>query len=367
MDACDPDQPGSGAARAGPAAGYRRYMRDRDTVLAACSDHVYGAVPPGLPAATALAMAPVAIPGGTLSEWRLAFADGLPPVWLLLALPERRPAPCLVGLNFAGNHLAHRSAGIRVTDRWVINDHGNRADPSERGARAAMWSLETAVARGWAVATACCADFQEDRPDGLGLLRSWQGRWNAGAIAAWAWGLSRLADWLCARPEIDATRLVVCGHSRLGKTALLAGARDPRFAMVIPSQSGTGGVAPSLDPSPGGESVERITSVFPHWFVPGYATQTAIEQHELLATIAPRPVLVTNAADDAWASPAGQWRSLQRAAPAWGVQPPALPPPLRQRLRGPLGWWMREGKHAQTADEIAVWLDAADEALEKLA
>lgn len=320
--------------------------------------HVYGETPPGTMPTAHVAMPTHQIAGGTLGEWRLDLGPGLPSVWVLLALPAGRPAPCLLGLNFQGNHLAHPDPGIRIIDR-----HTTATKPTPRGSGVGAWSIDAALARGWAVATACCGDIQEDRPGGLGLLQAWEGRWSARAIAAWAWGLSRIADWLLTLPEVDPRRLVVAGHSRLGKTALLAGAADPRFAMVIPSQSGTGGVAPSHDPSPGGESVARITTVFPHWFVPAFRTQTAVEQHELLAAIAPRPVLVTNAADDAWASPAGQWRSLRRAAPAWGISLPEEPPPLGERLRGPLGWWMRPGGHSQTPAEVTTWLDAADEAL----
>lgn len=333
-------------------------MASPSSVLAAFATHVYGDVPPGrMPVATP-AMPAQPLAGGSLAEWRLDLGPGLPAVGVLLALPTRRPAPCLVGLNFAGNHLVHAAPAIRITDRYIIDGR-----PSERGSCPGEWSIEAALSRGWAVATACCADIQEDRPDGRGVLEAWKGRHAAGAIAAWAWGLSRIADWLLTLPAIDPRRLVVAGHSRLGKTALLAGASDPRFAMAIPSQSGTGGVAPSRDPSPGGEPVDRICEAFPHWFVPGFRTQTAVEQHELLAAIAPRPVLVSNADDDAWASPPGQWRSLRRAAPAWGLALPEAPPPIGERLRGRLGWWMRPGKHAQTAAEVATWLDAANEAL----
>jgi hypothetical protein len=328
---------------------------------------IYGSVPP-VPLCQAVpACAPIPIDAGSVQEWRLELGPGLPSVWVLVALPHNRPAPCLVGLNFEGNHAAFADPAIRVHDRWMPTGWrgavGNRADASGRGAAAARWPLHLALARGWGVITASYSDIQEDRPAGSGVLQAWQGRHNAGAIAAWSWALSAIASWAARQPEIDAARLVAVGHSRLGKTALLAAAIDQRFAMCIPSQSGTGGVAPNLTPSPEGEGVARITHAFPHWFVPGYGTQTALEQSQLLSLVAPRPLLITNASEDLWADPAGQWRMLRAAAPAWGLSLPADPPPIGVRLPTPLGWWMRPGVHDQTAAEITTWIDAASEAL----
>jgi hypothetical protein len=342
-------------------------ISDRDAILAACAELVYGQTPPPVRPRASVAMQTSTVAGGTIGEWLLEL-PGHGAVHILLATPaQSKPAPCLLGLNFGGNHTILPDPGIRLHDRWlaeyITGDGSNRASPAQRGRMADAWPVHTILARGWSLATACYAELQEDRPDGTGLLRAWSGRYSAAAIAAWSWGLSRIADWLLEQPTIDPHRLVVTGHSRLGKTALLAGASDPRFAMVIPSQSGTGGLALSLDHEPGGESVERITNVFPHWFVPAYRSQTTIEQDRLLACIAPRPVLVSNASDDLWASPAGQWRCMRRAAPAWNLDLPEQPPPVLTRRPGPLGWWMRPGGHAQTSAEIAAWLDAADEAL----
>ena len=166
-------------------------------------------------------------------------------------------------------------------------------------------------------------------------------------------------------------RLAVVGHSRLGKAALAAGAFGDRFAVVMPHQSGCGGAGPSRTNNPKAEPVSRITTAFPHWFAPRFAafgadpTRLPFDQNAVVALCAPRPVLLTNATDDPWANPGGQFAVLKGAAGVYSLYSPdplaadAVPP--EGRLVGSrLGYWVRAGKHSMTPADWDVFLGYAD-------
>ena len=160
--------------------------------------------------------------------------------------------------------------------------------------------------------------------------------------------------------------LPVIGHSRLGKAALWAGVCDPRFPLVISNNSGSGGAA--LFRRRIGERVVHLDGNFPHWFAESFRhyeereNELPVDQHQLLALIAPCAVYVASAEDDKWADPVGEYQALVAAAPAWGeelpVAFPAVDAPLR---RGQLGYHVRSGSHDIREYDWQQYMNFADQ------
>lgn len=323
---------------------------------------------------------------GTLREVELTFGPSeWPKIYLLIAVPNgKTPAACFVGPNFGGNHLLTDHEKVRIPTAWVpanypgVEKGTNKATAAGRGKQADTWPLQQIVDKGYAVATFYCGDIQPDRPNVREGMRATLPMAEGGArgdetatIAWWAWGCHRAADFLVTDKGIDLKRLAVVGHSRLGKTALLAGAFDERFAVVIPHQSGCGGAGPSRSKNPKAEPVKRITTAFPHWFCGHFSAfgdneaKLPFDQHCLVAICAPRPVLFTNAEDDQWANPPGQFDVLTAAAPAYKLygddKPVAAKVPEQGKLSDErLGYFIRAGKHAMTPDDWKVYMQFAD-------
>ncbi len=307
---------------------------------------------------------------------------------LLIYLPHGRPGPvpAFLALNFNGNHTIHPDPGITISERGKLggNGQGTERPVPARGSSSARWPVEKILARGYAVVTACYGDLEPDRVEGWRdgvrfLFNPNPGSTNCpveawGAIGAWAWGLSRAMDYLETDRDIDAQRVALLGHSRLGKTALWAGAQDERFAIVISNDSGCGGAA--LSRRQFGETVERINQAFPHWFCTrfkdyaGREDALPMDQHELIALIAPRPVYVASAAEDLWADPKGEFLSALAAEPVYqllgragmGVREmPAVGEPVGDYI----GYHVRSGKHDVTEYDWEQYLAFADRHLGK--
>lgn len=280
--------------------------------------------------------------------------------------------PVFVALNRCGNQEASSDPRVRGTTAWFGENCGADLDAT-RGVRASHWPIETITAAGYALALIHESEFDPDDDEtdfsnGIhGLLtdeaRDPRLRW--GRIAAWAWGLSRVIDWIAVEPALDASRIAVVGHSRRGKTALLAGALDERIAMVIAHQSGRGGAALTRHRS--GEPLLSLNAVFPSWFddvfptFAGYEDRIPFDQHMLIALSAPRLVLCTDGDADAWADPDGALMAVRAAAPAWALY--GMPGLIEERetpsLDGRLSWHSRPGEHELTELDWDVFLDFA--------
>jgi hypothetical protein len=325
----------------------------------------------------------------TLKEVTIAFGPPeVPRIHLLLVVPNDRkgPAPVFVGMNFCGNHALLKDPAVRLPTIWMYPNYpgvkDNHATDPGRGTQIDVWALEQSIDRGYAVATFYNGDIDPDRADKReGIQRHFlkqgqtkPGPHDWGTIAAWAWGVQRVVDYLLTDKDIDKDRIAVVGHSRLGKTALLAAAFDERIALVIPHQAGCGGTAPSRGKI--GESVKQINDHFPHWFngtfkeFNEHPDRLPFDQHCLVALVAPRPVLFSNAVEDTWANPEGQFQVLRAAEPVYrllgagGLAAQRMPEPGRL-IDSPLGYYIRPGKHSMTAADWKVFLDFADKHLGK--
>jgi len=316
---------------------------------------------------------------GILREVELTFdLPNSPRVYLLLALPKsEKPVAAFLGLNFTGNHTLTKDPKVRIPTAWMYPKGkgavGNKASEADIGTAIDTWSLETVISRGYGVATMYVGELEADRADvreGAFPRPTKPASGSEGAtIVRWVWGLLRTLDYLETVREIDAKRVAVVGHSRLGKTALLAAAMDDRLAMSIPHQAGCGGTAPSRGTV--GESVQRINTVFPHWFDDNFKTfntktdRLPFDQNCLAALVAPRPILFTNAEKDTWANPVGQFETLLGAEGVYrflgveGLASKALPKtgePMLSRM----GYAVRTGDHSMTPDDWKIFLDFAD-------
>ena len=314
-----------------------------------------------------------------------------PRIDLLVYVPNeaKGPVPAFLGLNFAGNHAVHRDPGIRLTESWVDQrqpntepyaESRNRATDAMRGTNAKQWPVEEILSRGYALATMYREDVAPDHAPYFAtgvppLYPELQEREdNFGTIATWAWSLSRALDVLEKEPSIDPERVAVFGFSRLGKTALWAGANDERFAMVISNESGAGGA--KLFRRGVGEDIARLNTVFPHWFAKSFRKYSGkdrelpFDQHMVMSLIAPRPLYVASAIDDKNADPEGEFAGAKAAEPVYrllGAE--GLPadkwPAVDTSVQGDIGYHVRSGGHDVLPFDWKQYLDFADKHLKR--
>jgi hypothetical protein len=300
---------------------------------------------------------------GTWQEIRLfPQGKGGPSFDVLLALPKQTKKPsCFVGLNYRGNHAVLADPAVKIGDFWMdgpaemVANH--RSTEASRGREASRWPLSMILRSGAAVATACYNQIFPDHVDGrkdsiAAKLRYPDAEADWGAIGVWSWAMHRMVDLLLQIKQLDAQKLYVVGHSRLGKTSLWAGATDERFSAVIVNDSGEGGAA--LSHRDYGEAIVNLTRSFPHWFGRNYQKFAAaprtlpFDQHFLLAAVAPRKLYVASALEDHWADPLGEQVAAQEARKVYrflGLS--------GQRV----GAHVRSGKHDITAEDWRGYLD----------
>ena len=260
----------------------------------------------------------------------------------------------------------------------ICNRDRDNIDPT-RGKISPFWPAERIVERGYVAASFHNSDLDPDKFDGFkdgvhGIFDPKNSKRSAdawGTIAAWAWGASRVMDYFETDKDIDETRIGVVGHSRGGKTALWCGAEDERFALTISNNSGCTGAA--LARNKKGERVKIINTGFPHWFCTNYKKfndkedQLPIDQHELIALMAPRLVYVASASKDGWADPEGEFLSCVHAEPVYrlfnlqGVGATKMPKVQQPLHTGHIGHHIRDGKHNLTEYDWNRYMDFSDQ------
>ncbi|MHA1179356.1 MAG: family 43 glycosylhydrolase [Alphaproteobacteria bacterium] len=349
----------------------------RSEVLALFETHVYGKTPRkslGKPKYSVESSEKVVFGGKEqpnvvrkLVTIRFPDAPKAPQLNVLIYLPKSgRPVPAFAALNFRGNHTVVDDPAIPINEA---------TKDLARGALANRWPVPLIVSRGYAVATMWHGELMPDRVKpafGDGELA--EGRSRApdewGAIGTWAWGLSRVMDYLQTDSHINPKRVASMGLSRLGKASLWAGAQDERFAIVISNESGGFGAALTRRKI-GGTDIAYMTRGSVDWLCEnlrkyaGNENACPVDQHMLIALTAPRPVYVASAEQDIWCDPKGEFLAAIHADPVYrlfgltGIDAKEQP-----RVNTPvgdfIGYHIRTGKHNVTDYDWKAYLDFAD-------
>ena len=275
------------------------------------------------------------------------------------------PVPLICGLGFLG------PVGVLRGDRFPLDPAARvlapeglgagdgRLTQDMRGQAAYRWPVDQITQAGFGLLLTCYGSWV---PDDVRVWRD-QGLWelldgpDCGAISLWAWAYSRMVDAALALPQVDGGRVVVAGHSRLGKAALWAAATDERIAAVYGNNPGCAGAAPARHNV--GETLSRMVERFPHWLKPGVETDPdarVFDQHVALAAVAPRRVYLASARDDLWADPVGSYMALMAAAPVWGAVPDWPSPEEMwttggQQMAPHMGHHLRDGVHEMLSED----------------
>ena len=296
----------------------------RGYILRLLEEHMYGTIPPAPAEMHIDVISEKEVYGGigTRKHIRLVFKDKYAeniPFDILAYAPKAKNAPCVTGLNFGGNHSIECDEDIPMPDYEIPDD-----EPKARGSQNHRWVPKYLLERGFGLVTGCYNQLFCDKTDGTAgsiyrlfysadtLKKAAPGEYTS--ISAWSWGLMRICDYIASCGDYDTTKIIATGHSRLGKTALWAGANDQRFSVIVSNNSGCGGAA--LTKREFGETLEIMNGIFPHWLTPQakldgkVPQQIAYDQNFLLSLAAPRALAVASASEDAWADPKGEYLGL---------------------------------------------------------
>lgn len=264
--------------------------------------------------------------------WFKADKSGPSVLWLVIRPASASgPVPVIMTLNYYGNHYLMSDTQVLGPDcrNNAASGRGSWIDPSNRY----FFPTNLIISRGYALMTACYEDITGD-PEPFVAINAYNRvftLWgtrdesrtdNTTALAAWAWGLMRGLDLIGELSALDESNVVVTGASRLGKAALIAGAFDERFKVVVPIQTGSGGAPLTKHLTPEKESIASETSNYPHWFCKAYGKYAGKEyampfdQHLLIACIAPRACLV-DGFNHTWFDTEGEYLAVKAASPVW--------------------------------------------------
>ena len=308
--------------------------------------------------------------------------------WLIVTPRHaKQPVPTIILLNYRGNHTVMTDEEILITESLEVPSNLYRGGAA-RGLYAddhedTVFPMSMLLARGYALVTACYCDISSDptKPDDQEryaynrCFELWPSRDpsrddNTTSLAAWGWGLMRGMDMIEKDPLLDAKKVILTGYSRLGKAALIAGAFDERFPVVVPVQTGGGGVP--LAKRNYGENISTEIRSFTHWYCraynkyAGHEDTMPFDQHLLLACVAPRALLVEGF-NQPWFDTKGEFLSVQAASPVWekfckaGLPKVEWPDNFDTSAIGPrLGYVRREQEHGISAWDWTWMMDFAD-------
>ena len=374
-----------------PISNANQWRMRRNEIIQLFEEHVYGSMPKRphgnersfakVVNDTTIAIGSSEQPRVRLKEVQLKLGtrQGAPIGNLAIFLPlDRKSAsPVFLAYNFQGNHSVCSSSQVTRNPVWNRERKLVVPEESSRGAKASRWPLAEIVERGYGLVTLYYGDVDPDFDDGFKngvhpMFPELQDRPdNWASIGAWAWGLHRVMDYLEHDSDVNHRHVALMGHSRLGKTALWAGATDERFPVVISNNSGCGGAA--IARRQFGETVARINTNFPHWFCrkhKGYnnrESELPVDQHMLVSLIAPRAVCIASAVEDRWADPRGEFLAAFHAQPVWhllgktglGLQSDKMPL-LNRPVGHEIRYHLRSGKHDVKDFDWQQYLDFAD-------